>query len=277
MRRLLALLFLYGVFALGTASASQIGISWVINYAADVHLYRDGTWYTDSSGLGRATATIIDNTGLYPSLKAGQTFDTYCVDLLHTVAWNDSVTVPGVNYMSSWTQSNIGPHSSALYPGSWPWPANPNAGKEASWLYNTYAAQAHGNSAMEAGLQLAIWEALYGVPTGNPMQDLTSTSSLIYFTNYSGWGPPLDQAGGPLSYAAQFLGAMEDPSSPWRNSNAIWLVTDNSGDTLNSGKQDFIAPAFNNPEPASILQLSGGLIVMALFLKKRILPGRTKQ
>jgi hypothetical protein len=192
----------------------------------------------DFTGIGKALSGIsISGVATYGNVWAGEldwkwlgtppsgfesSIYTYCVDVLHTVTDPQDVTVQSTDNLNS------------------P-PYTPDAGKKAAWLFNTYAAGIHnsGTTAQAAGLQIAIWEALYD-PTGS----LTSGNIIIN-------GPSA-----AIIAATTYLSALY--GSPYGTSTAIWLAP-----TGTTGQGQIT----NVPEPASLLLL--GMGVLAVFLSRR--------
>lgn len=177
----------------------------------------DGAWVT--LGIGSKTITgwagAIDWVLNTPGGSAGKAFETYCVDLFADakLPTQDNVTVETTDQLNSSTTPN----------------ALQYAGVRSAYLYNTYASQAQSND-MAAGLQIAIWEAMYGV------NGFTySTTSAI------------------TNYVNQFYAAVMSQNAATLTSTAQYFYVNNT-QTWNGQSQISAVP-----EPASILLLIVGL------------------
>jgi len=96
------------------------------------------------------------------TLNAGgvsQAITTYCADLF------DNAKNTQLGTFETTTAVDLNPSISHG--------AVPNAGSKAAYLVNTYAAGAHGSSIQSAGLQIAIWQAMFG----NTFTVLSSTAN----------------------------------------------------------------------------------------------------
>jgi hypothetical protein len=251
-------LFILGSFILLPISGQASNITFNFDFSrlqiGTLNVYRGSEgWLSENVYAGKGVATVLDS-GLSPDLKQGQSFDTYCVDLLHEIYSGASPEVQ-LGSMQNWTQANL---SSSLHPnpGSFPWSNNPYAGEAAAFLYNTYRNDDPGLSDKkyrEAGLQLAIWEVLYegnaesgqapsfGIGTGN-----------IYFTNFDSR---------VTGFATSYLNSIPSYNS-LPSYDALWLQTANQGTGLGSQTQDFIGPT-STPEPTSLLLVGSGIFFLA--------------
>jgi hypothetical protein len=211
---------------------------------------------TEGVYAGQGTATVVDDTGFGSQLAQGQIFDTYCVDLLHDINGGESPQVQ-LGSMQDWTQLNPPDPFASPDSSSWPLAGNNFAGRAASYLYDQYSAGASAASdsdMREAGLQLAIWEVLYDVPTmiaGVPTFDVTSGK-----VAFSGFSPAV------TGYAMGYLTGLSANWSQVAGSDALWLETANSSEGLGAHTQDFVAPG-DVPEPAPLLLIGSGLAVLA--------------
>src|SRR5215813_6045233 len=97
------------------------------------------------NGQGGIWAGEIDWT-LNPGTSNAQLFRAYCVDL-----YDDALTGPGGESGTFKTIDNLNNANSV---------GVTQPGARAAWLVNTYGTG--GSAAAAAGLQIAIWEALYG-------------------------------------------------------------------------------------------------------------------
>ena len=143
--RKVALVGVLAVFLLrpSAASADTITFDWATSLGS-------GSWMTINMLDGRGPIT-----GWAGEIKwttaGGQLFESYCADLF------DDATIP--------TQTGTFGSSTDLDAGAFAsLHAGPNAGARAAYLVNTYGAAADGNNDLAAGLQIAIWEAMFGGP-----------------------------------------------------------------------------------------------------------------
>jgi hypothetical protein len=144
MRRV-ALVGLLTVFLLrpSPAAADTLSFDWSTSLGS-------GNWLSLNLKDGRGFIT-----GWVGEIKwttsGGKLFESYCADLF------DDATIP--------TQNGTFGTSSDLDAGTFAsLHSGPNAGARAAYLVNTYGAAADGNNDLAAGLQIAIWEAMFGGP-----------------------------------------------------------------------------------------------------------------
>jgi hypothetical protein len=259
-------LFLLGSLLLINMSAQASQITFNFDFSrlqtGTLNLYRGSAgWLSESVYAGKGIATVVDN-GLAPNLQTGQSFDTYCVDLLHDIYSGASPEVQLAS-MRNWTQENMATIGN-FDPESFPWSNNPHAGEAAAFLYDTYINDGAGLSDKkyrEAGLQLAIWEVLYeGNPgsTGAPSFGIGNGDGNIYFTNFDSR---------VTGFAASYLNGLPKYDT-LPGYDALWLLTANQGTGLGAQTQDFIGPTAT-PEPAALLLVGSGLFLIGGKALKR--------
>ena len=124
------------------------------------------------------------------------------------------------------------------------------AAQKAVWLFNTYASAAHASStgALAAGLQLAIWDALYD--DGRRLEfdpTLGSVSNRFYVTVASNEAKTAGQ---------DYLNALNAPGTNYIGAtSALWL------DVASGQGQDQITRVV--AEPGSLMLLGAGLAGLA--------------
>jgi hypothetical protein len=108
-----------------------------------------GAWVTVTQGSSTVTGWAGEINWLLktPTDTVGKAFQSYCSDLFDDAKLPTQLgTLETTTSLSSATTVN----------------AQPNAGAMAAYLANTYGNTAHGSNDAAAGLQIAIWNALYG-------------------------------------------------------------------------------------------------------------------
>lgn len=189
-----------------------------------------GVWGVDIGGslltINNVFAGELDWTWLTaPPPGFGPNIYTYCVDVLQDVTNPEQVTVQSTNDMTPITA-----------PGT-----VTDGGDKVAWLFDHFAAQVHnsGTNDQAAGLQIAIWEALY------------DTTANLAGGNITFAGLSL----GVQTAATTFLNALYSASDV-STASAVWLNS--------AGGQDQVTSV---PEPASLLLL--GLGVGAIWHVRR--------
>jgi hypothetical protein len=201
----------------GLASAATIGFAGM----GKAEIVGVGGLRDVTAWAGELSWTWIDG---QPAASSNNTFYSYCVDLL-----SDGTSLQTVNVS---TTAAMG--------------ATNYGAQKAAWLFNTYAPLvngANGTEAMAAGLQLAIWTALYD--DGRSLTDGTN----FYVTSASA---------GALAAGAAYLWALNDPDTNYMTApSTTWLdASPGGGQSQITQSQSALTPV---PEPATLLLLGTGL------------------
>ncbi len=156
---------------------------------------------------------------------------TYCVDILNDVTSTQDMTVLSTDLLTPATSTDV----------------TPDAGMKAAWLFNTFAADvdSSGTDAQAAGLQIAIWKALYDT-------DASLTTGNVTFSGLSS-----DVALAATSY----LQALYYAPGVYHTSTAVWL---DALDPPRGAGQDQITGV---PEPGTLFLMATGAI--AFFRRRR--------
>lgn len=238
MRRV-ALVGLLTVFLLrpSAASADTLNFDWATSLG-------HGNWLSLNLQDGRGFIT-----GWAGEIKwttsSGQLFESYCADLF------DDATIP--------TQTGTFGTSADLDAGTFAaLHAGPNAGARAAYLVNTYGAVADTNNDLAAGLQIAIWEAMYGGP-------LTYTASNL-------WSNSLWQVQQSISSTIMMAANTYYTGLTAANPTVVLASSARYFDTIGSG-QDQIGV----PEPTTLLLMLfavAGMLTYQYRLKRSAVEAR---
>src|SRR5262245_6790317 len=201
----------------------------------------NGSWVTLQLAGVSETGWAGEINWLYktPSNTIGNMVTTYCADLF------DDAKLPIQNVTTTTTAaldaSIAGGTSISLN-------ALPHAGAEAAFLVDNYAAGAHGSNVAAAGLQIAIWQAMFGV---NSFSYSASAGVVGAATTYYG-------------YLTDAL--LKNPSAVYSSTAQYFDVSNDASHTMgNAFGQDQIDPVVGSPEPATVLMLVFGLAIATGF------------
>lgn len=224
------------------ASAESLTFDWATSLGS-------GSWVGINMGDGRGFVTGWSGE-INWTTSSGQLFKAYCADLF------DDATIP--------TQMGSFGSSSDLDNGTFTsLHAGANAGADAAYLVNTNASGAQGNNDLAAGLQIAVWEAMFG-------------GQLVYNASTSVWANSLWQlqqsASSTIMAAANtyYGGLMSADQTVVLGSSAKYFDTVNSQTTsgASANGQDQIGV----PEPMTILLMlfaMAGMLTYQSRLKRR--------
>jgi hypothetical protein len=221
------ILTLIAVVALATvvtpAGAFVLGLDWGVmdqNTHYDIYVQSLGGWFNNPVLAGSFNGYLGGSLGGPLPPNDGTYFGKlYCVDLSH---W---IEIPTEYEVSSDPLGNL------------------QNGQRAAWLVNNKLASVGNNTDKSAGLQLAIWNAVYD-------NDFTLGAGSFKATG----GHSTARA-----YASNFLAEMQN-QGPITGETATYLnATGNYG-------QDLITPV---PEPASLTLLGLGLGAAGLVSKRK--------
>ncbi len=136
-KKMLSVGIAVGVLALSqVAHATTLTSSIAGMLGQNVKNYYNNGASSFNGWTGQQNNGIAGGPANYPT-----SFTGYCVDIEHFFTNNESVTI---NDTSGLTKNSI----------------SPNSGYRVAWLYNTYSSSVTTNL-QAAGLQAAVWEALY--------------------------------------------------------------------------------------------------------------------
>lgn len=160
----------------------------------------------------------------------GQTFYSYCVDILSSLADPQDVTLKSTD---------------GLVSGNGTVQTVAEAGEKAAWLFNTYAGLIHtsGTGPQAAALQVAIWEAIYDT-TGSLSTGVFSLTNSIYNVTVR-------------TIADGYLNALYQ--ADYSSASAVWLDTTRGQDQIT-----------RVPEPATITLLGLGLAALVAPRRGRL-------
>jgi hypothetical protein len=195
-----------------------------------------GSWVTLTLGSVTETGWAGEINWLYktPSNTIGTLVTTYCADLfddakLPTQSVNTTTTAALDASIAGGTSMSIN--------------AVPHAGGKAAYLVDTFAGSAHGSNDAAAGLQIAIWQAMFGVGSfaytaGSGVVGATNT----YYHNLTNALAANQSA--VYAYTATYFDVAND------STHTMW----------NAYGQDQIDPIVGSPEPSTVFLL---LLAMA--------------
>jgi hypothetical protein len=167
-----------------------------------------------------------------------QAITTYCADLF------DDAKMTQLGTLETTAALDLNPSLS--------YGAGPHAGSEAAYLVNTYAATAHNSNILAAGLQIAIWQAMFGTSAFTVLNTTVNYASIVA------------AAGGftlPSGNFSSVAGYFDVPNSL----SAI-------GGAANGQDQVLIG----TPEPTVVAMLMVALIGMAAFYRRSLRPARQR-
>jgi hypothetical protein len=200
-----------------------------------------GSWVTLQLAGVTETGWAGEIKWLYktPTDTIGSIVTTYCADLF------DDAKLPAQNVSTTTTNAL---DASIAAGTSISLNALPNAGAKAAYLVDTFAAGAHGSSDAAAGLQIAIWQAMFG--TGS-------------FTYSAGLGV--------ITAATNYYGSLTtalllNPSAVYSSSARYFDVANDAAHSMgNAFGQDQIDPIVGSPEPASVLMVVFGMLIALTY------------
>lgn len=231
MPRTLVLVVLLAVGA-GTANAGTLNVSAISGQVVGV------TSHYATGQVFAGTSTIWNIHGLDP--LDGTSFSSFCVDLQHGIKLPEYNQQTQLDLMSNWNGYG------------WFTP-QPNAGRYAAYLYNTYTASLT-SDAQRAGLQLAIWNVLndkdFSVLTGVGLNSFAAT------------GPAA-----AIAAAEFYLAGLQANLAAATTADAYWLRL-YDGTNPNASPQDFIGPKPVPDGGATLMLLGGALLGLGAVRRK---------
>jgi len=210
-----------------------------------------GSWVTLTLGSVTETGWAGEINWLYktPTDTVGTLVTTYCADLF------DDAKLPTQNVNTTTTAaldaSIAGGTSISIN-------ATPHAGGKAAYLVDTFAGSAHGSNDAAAGLQIAIWQAMFGVGS---------------FSYTAGGGV----VGAANTYYQNLTNALAaNQSAVYAYTATYFDVANDSTHTMwNAYGQDQIDPIVGSPEPSAVFLLMFGMVAVFGYhyrLSRRVAP-----
>lgn len=227
-KKLLSLGLAIGALALSTSvRATTLTSSIAGMMGQSVKNYYNNGSSAFNGWTGQINTGVSGGPAGYPSSFVG-----YCVDIEHSFVNGESVAVKGANQL---TRNGV----------------SPNSGYRAAWLYNTYSSSVSTNL-QAAGLQSAIWEALY-----DSLLDVNS-----------GWYKLDGTETAVIGQANIYLGALQTAigNGSYLSASATWFDAGGLG-------QDILGPS-QVPEPGLMGLLASGSVSGLWALRRRKVKSR---
>lgn len=210
------------ILMVATASAGSITYQWY--GTGGITLYYGSDSVNTQSGWAKVTVT--NDSGMNP-LEVGNTYEAYCVDLLHMAANNNSKTAN----LRAWNL--YGDNSTFFF-----------RAQAASYLLDTYV-DTYTTDKFKAALQMAIWEVLFEdyLPNGSAWSSVKNIGNFRWSTS-DGFDP--------LTLGTLLTDAQSKASD--YTGGAVWIRAYSEG----NDSQDFGTKG-QVPEPGTMMLLGLGL------------------
>jgi hypothetical protein len=191
----------------------------------------NGSWVTLQLGSVTETGWAGEIKWLYQTTSnpIGTLVTTYCADLF------DDAKLPTQTVTTTTTTAL---DASIAAGTSMSINATAHAGAKAAYLVDTYAASAHGSNDLAAGLQIAIWQAMFGSASFT----YTAGAGVITAAN---------------TYYGNLMSALAaNPTGVYGYTARYFDVANDASHTLwNAYGQDQIDPIVGSPEPSTVFLL----------------------